>query len=104
MGAFSGAKVFFFISACLFGLCVGQEDISRKAKKWQDSTDDFGNSLEEGKIYLSRDLAQTEEKSSLSKNCKKFTFSKSHFHKIHNSKVSFFTKFTFLKRQILGNF
>lgn len=64
MGAFSGAKVFFFISACLFGLCVGQEDISRKAKKWQDSTDDFGNSLEglEGKIYLSWYLAQTSGK------------------------------------------
>ena len=34
----------------------------------------------------------------------KFTFWKYHFLKIHNFKISFFTKFTFFKHQILGYF
>lgn len=41
MGALSGAKVFFFISACLFSLCLAGQDFSRKGRKWQDSDDDF---------------------------------------------------------------
>ena len=40
----------------------------------------------------------------LSKNCKNSHCQSLIYHKIHNFKVAFFTKFTFFKHQILGNF
>ena len=89
---------------------VDVDEYSELVSKRQNDdwiVDDDGGYVEDGREIFDEEMGDevqgefTISKSHFSQNSQ---FQNLNFHKIHIFKITFFTKFTFFKHQILGNF